>query len=56
MDGIIPAPLGFMMSGIVIQTVYDFRLIMNIGSWQAPILILGLTVALLEEEALKAET
>ena len=54
---IIPTPLGFMLSGRVIQALSVFRLIMNIGSCQErPIQIMGLMGDLLEEEGLKSAT
>ena len=51
-DGIIPTPLGFMMSVSVIQALSVFRSIMNIGNCQAPLPIMGLLAAHTEEEAL----
>ena len=44
-DGRIPTPKGFMLSGRVIQGISDFWLIINIGSFQAPIPIMALLEA-----------
>ena len=56
MGGIIPTPQDFMLSGSVIQAIYIFQLIMNIGSCQAPLPIMGLLKACLNEEAIKEAT
>ena len=55
-DGIIPTPLCFMLSGSVIQAVYVFRLITTVGIFQAPLPIIRLIAAILEEETRKAAT
>ena len=41
-DGIIPTPKGFMMSGRLIQVISVFRFIMDIGSCQALLKVKGL--------------
>ena len=56
-DVIIPTPMSFMLSDSVIQALSLFRFITTIGSCQTrPLPIMGLMVAFLEEEALKAAT
>ena len=52
-DGIIPTPLGFMPSGSVIQALYVFQLITNIGSCQVLLPTMGLRADFLEEDVLE---
>ena len=52
-DGIMPKPKGFILSGSFIQKFSVFQSIMTIGSCQAPLPTMGLLEYRLEEEALK---
>ena len=52
-DEIIPTPQGFILSGSVIQVLSVFWLIMDIGSWQAPLQFKGLMSDNLGEGSLK---
>ena len=55
MDGIIPTPQGFMLSGIMIQALYVFRLIMTIEICYIPLSIMGLLADFMEEEVFKVD-